>query len=143
VPDARTVVAVTAEPPSVDAALAAVADPTAGGTCVFIGTVRDRSAAGDEVTELTYEAWDELAVDRLTEIAGTIHERWAVCRVALLHATGTLAIGQISVVVAVSAPHRADAFDAARFGIEELKRDVPIWKMEALTSGEADWVMGA
>lgn len=130
-------------PPSVDEALASVADPAAGGTCVFVGTVRDRSATGDDVTELTYEAWDEVATQRLEEIAAQIHARWTVCAVALLHATGTLAIGQISVVVAVSAPHRAEAFEAARFGIEELKRDVPIWKKEAFTTGDADWVMGA
>jgi molybdopterin synthase catalytic subunit len=139
----RTLVRIAPAPPSADEALAAVADPAAGGTCVFVGTVRDHSAAGDDVTELTYEAWDELAAERLEEIAAQIHTRWTVCAVALLHATGTLAIGQVSVVVAVSAPHRAEAFEAARFGIEELKRDVPIWKKEALSSGDADWVMGA
>jgi molybdopterin synthase catalytic subunit len=136
-------VRIAPDPPSVDEALAAVADPAAGGTCVFVGTVRDHSAAGDDVTELTYEAWDELAAERLEEIAAEIHVRWTVCAVALLHATGTLDVGQVSVVVAVSAPHRAEAFEAARFGIEELKRDVPIWKKEALTTGDADWVMGA
>lgn len=139
----RTLVRIAPAPPSADEALAAVADPAAGGTCVFVGTVRDHSAAGDDVTELTYEAWDELAAERLEEIAAQIHARWTVCAVALLHATGTLSIGEVSVVVAVSAPHRAEAFDAARFGIEELKRDVPIWKKEALTTGDADWVMGA
>ena len=139
----RTLVRIAPDPPSVDEALAAVADRAAGGTCVFVGTVRDHSAAGDDVTELTYEAWDELAAERLEEIAAQIHVRWTVCAVALLHATGTLAVGQTSVVVAVSAPHRAEAFEAARFGIEELKRDVPIWKKEALTTGDADWVMGA
>jgi molybdopterin synthase catalytic subunit len=136
-------VRIAPNPPSVDEALAAVADPAAGGTCVFVGTVRDHSAAGADVTELTYEAWDELATERLEEIAGQIHDRWTVCAVALLHGTGTLAVGQISVVVAVSAPHPPEAFDPARFGIEELKRDVPIWKKEALSSGGADWVMGA
>jgi molybdopterin synthase catalytic subunit len=139
----RTLVRVAESQPSVDEALEAVADPAAGGTCVFVGTVRDRSGAGEAVTGLTYEAWAELAAERLGGIAATIHDRWSVCRVALLHATGQLAIGQISVVVAVSAPHRAEAFEACRFGIEELKRDVPIWKKEALTTGEADWVMGA
>jgi molybdopterin synthase catalytic subunit len=139
----RTLVRVTDQPPSVDEALAAVADPAAGGTCVFIGTVRDHSAAGPTVTDLTYEAWDELAMQRLAEIGAQLHERWAICRAALLHATGTLQVGQISVVVAVSAPHRAEAFEACRFGIEELKRDVPIWKKEIFTTGEADWVMGA
>jgi len=76
-------------------------------------------------------------------IAAQIHDRWTVCAVALLHATGTLAVGRVSVVVAVSAPHRAEAFEAARFGIEELKRDVPIWKKEARSTGDAEWVMGA
>ncbi len=139
----RTLVRVAAQPASVDEALAAVADPGAGGTCVFVGTVRDHSSDGAGVSDLTYEAWDELATERLGEIAAEMLERWTICRVALLHATGTLAIGQPSVVVAVSAPHRAEAFEAARHGIEELKRDVPIWKKEALTTGEADWVMGA
>jgi molybdopterin synthase catalytic subunit len=143
VSDDRTLVRVAPQPASVDEALAAVADPAAGGTCVFVGTVRDRSSDGAGVTDLTYEAWDELATERLGEIADEMHVRWTICRVALLHATGTLAIGQASVVVAASAPHRAEAFEAARFGIEELKRDVPIWKKEALTTGEADWVMGA
>ena len=129
--------------PSVDEALAAVADPAAGGTCVFLGTVRDRSAAGNDVTELTYEAWDELASERLEEIASQIHDRWTVCAVALLHGTGTLAVGATSVVVAVSAPHRAEAFEACRYGIEQLKRDVPIWKKEHLVSGESTWVMGS
>jgi molybdopterin synthase catalytic subunit len=142
-PGDRTLVRIAPAPASVDEALAAVADPGAGGTCLFVGTVRERSATGDAVTDLTYEAWNELAADRLIEIADEMHRRWRICRVALLHATGTLAIGQPSVVVAVSAPHRAEAFAAARYGIEELKRDVPIWKKEALTTGEADWVMGA
>ena len=92
---------------------------------------------------ITLRRWDELASQRLAEIGAQLHERWPICRAALLHATGTLRIGQISVVVAVSAPHRAEAFEACRFGIEELKRDVPIWKKEAFTTGEADWVMGA
>ena len=143
VPADRTLVRVTDQPPSVDEALAAVADPAAGGTCVFVGTVRNHSSAGPAVTDLTYEAWDELASQRLQEIGAQLHERWAICRAALFHATGTLRVGQVSVVVAVSAPHRAAAFEACRFGIEELKRDVPIWKKEIFTSGEADWVMGA
>jgi molybdopterin synthase catalytic subunit len=139
----RTLVRISDARPSVDEALAAVADPSAGGTCVFIGTVRDHSGGGDAVEALTYEAWDQLAAERLGEIASAIHARWQVCRVALLHATGALAIGDVSVVVAVSAAHRAEAFEACRFGIEELKRDVPIWKKESFATGEAEWVIGA
>jgi molybdopterin synthase catalytic subunit len=135
-------VLVTPEPLSVDAALAAVADPGAGGTCVFVGTVRDRSDQG-EVTGLTYEAWDDLAVHRLIEIAEELLRTWQLRRVALLHRTGELAVGEASVVVAVSAPHRAEAFEACRQAIERLKQDVPIWKKEGLRSGEAHWVMGS
>ena len=129
-------------PLSLDEATSFVADPGAGGTCVFVGTVRDHSDQGG-VTGLTYEAWDELAVARLGEIAEELFQRWPVRRVALLHRTGELAVGEASVVVACSAPHRAEAFEACRHGIERLKQDVPIWKKEALESGEAHWVMGS
>ncbi len=133
---------ITTDVLSVDEALAAVADPGAGGTCVFIGTVRDHSQAG-EVTGLRYEAWEELAQSRLSAIAVEMFERWPVRKIALLHRTGDLAVGEASVVVACSAPHRADAFEACRHGIERLKEDVPIWKKEALVSGEAHWVTGS
>jgi len=135
-------VRVTSEVIAPDEATTFVADPGAGGTCVFVGTVRDRSDQGD-VTGLTYEAWDELAAVRLEEIAEELFQKWPVRRVALLHRTGELAVGEASVVVACSAPHRADAFDACRQGIERLKQDVPIWKKEALVSGEAHWVQGS
>jgi molybdopterin synthase catalytic subunit len=143
VSDATTLVRVSAEPLSVDQALAFVADPSAGGTCVFVGTVRDAGADGAVVTTLRYESWDELAIGRLREIADGLHERWSLRKVALLHRTGDLQVGEASVVVAVSAPHRAEAFDACREGIEQLKHDVPIWKKELLASGEGHWVMGA
>jgi molybdopterin synthase catalytic subunit len=138
----RLLARVTTDPLSVDEALAHVADPASGGTCVFVGTVRDHSDHG-RVTGLTYEAWHELGVERFRELAAEVFERWSVRRVALLHRTGELAVGQISVVVAVSAPHRAEAFEATRHAIERLKRDVPIWKKESLVEGEAHWVMGA
>lgn len=138
----RALVRVTADPLSVEEALDAVADPGAGGTCVFVGTVRDRSKAG-EVTGLRYEAWEELALARLGRLAEELAERWPVRRVAILHRTGDLAVGETSVVVACSAPHRADAFDACRHGIERLKEDLPVWKKEALATGEAHWVMGS
>ena len=134
-------VRITADVLSVDEALAAVGDPAAGGTCVFIGTVRDHSRAGD-VTGMRYEAWEELAQARLHEIAGEMFQKWPVRKVAILHRTGDLAVGEMSVVVACSAPHRADAFEACRHGIERLKEDVPIWKKETLVSGDAHWVMG-
>jgi molybdopterin synthase catalytic subunit len=127
---------------SLDEAAAAVADPAAGAVCIFTGTVRDHSDAGD-VTGLTYEAWHDLAERRLRELAEEILERWPARRIAILHRVGALAVGETSVIVAVSAPHRAEAFEACRHGIERLKQDVPIWKKEGLVSGEAHWVMGS
>ncbi|MDH4112967.1 MAG: molybdenum cofactor biosynthesis protein MoaE [Actinomycetota bacterium] len=141
-PGARVLTRVQDAPLSVDEAARAVADGAAGAMCIFTGTVRDHSDAGD-VTGLTYEAWHELADARLRELADDILDRWPARRVAIMHRVGDLGIGEISVIVAVSAPHRAEAFEACRHGIERLKHDVPIWKKEGLVSGESHWVMGS
>jgi molybdopterin synthase catalytic subunit len=135
-------VRITEEPIGADEATAFVADPGAGGTCVFIGTVRDHSGAG-EVTGLTYEAWLELAERRLEELGEELLSRWTLRRVALVHRVGELSVGDASVVIAVSAEHRAEAFEACRRAIERLKQDVPIWKKEHLVTGESAWVMGS
>jgi molybdopterin synthase catalytic subunit len=141
VPD-RSLVRVTTDELSVDEAVGFVSDPAAGATCVFLGTVRNRSSAG-EVAGLTYEAWEDRARVQLTEVGEEIFERWSARRVALLHRIGELAVGEVSVVIAVSSPHRPDAFEACRHGIERIKQDVPIWKKESLVEGEAHWVMGS
>lgn len=143
VSDDQTLVRVAAEPLSVDEALAFIGDPSAGGSCIFVGTVRDVDANGGVVTGLTYESWNEIAVDRLHQIADDLRARWPVRKVALLHRIGDLGVGEASVVVAVSSAHRAEAFDACREGIEQLKHDVPIWKKELLATGEGHWVMGS
>jgi molybdopterin synthase catalytic subunit len=140
--DDRVLVRITADSLDTGEALAFVADPGAGGTCLFLGTVRDHSHAGT-VTGLQYEAWDELAETRLAEVAREMLEKWPVQKAALLHRTGPLQVGEVSVVVACSAAHRAEAFEACRHGIERIKEDAPIWKKEALTSGESHWVMGS
>jgi molybdopterin synthase catalytic subunit len=123
-------------------ATAFASDPGAGGLVLFAGTVRDHSDAG-VVTGLDYEAWEERAAARLEAIGEEIFGRWPVRKVALIHRTGHLEVGEISVVVCCSAPHRAEAFEAARHGIERIKGDVPIWKKESLVGGEAHWVMGS
>jgi molybdopterin synthase catalytic subunit len=140
--DDRVLVRVTSDILDPSEAVAFVADPGAGGMCLFVGTVRDHSEAGS-VTGLQYEAWDELAATRLQEVAAEMLESWPLRRVALLHRTGALDVGDVSVIVACSAPHRAEAFEACRHGIERVKGDAPIWKKEALTSGESHWVMGS
>jgi molybdopterin synthase catalytic subunit len=135
-------VRVTEEPLDPSEALGFVADPAAGGTVLFSGTVRDHSDAG-AVTGLDYEAWEERAGELLGAIGDELFAGWPVRKVALLHRVGRLSVGEISVLVCCSAPHRAEAFEAARHGIERIKQDVPIWKKEGLVSGEAHWVMGS
>lgn len=139
---AELLVRLTGAPLDPSLALAFVADPAAGATVLFLGTVRDHSVAGD-VTALTYEAWEDLALDRLGRIGEEMLDRWSACKVALLHRSGHLAVGEVSVVVCCSAPHRSEAFEAARHGIERIKQDVPIWKKERLTTGDTHWVMGS
>ncbi|HZV53024.1 MAG TPA: molybdenum cofactor biosynthesis protein MoaE [Candidatus Dormibacteraeota bacterium] len=120
---------------------AAVAHPGAGAICTFTGVVRDHSR-GEPVTHLEYEAYREMAERQMRVIADEIAERWPEARVAMVHRTGRLEIGEASVVVSVSCPHRAQAFEACRWGIDRLKESVPIWKKEYARSG-AVWIEGA
>lgn len=120
---------------------AAVAHPGAGGICTFTGVVRDNSL-GRAVTHLEYEAYGEMAKAEMERIAGEIAQRWPEARVAMAHRTGRLEIGEPSVVVSVSCPHRAEAFEACRWGIDRLKETVPIWKKEFAADGES-WIEGA
>jgi len=138
----RVLVRITADPIGAQQALDFIGDPAAGGACVFLGSVRDHSDAGT-VMGLRYEAWDELAERRMRELADELFAGWPLRKVALLHRTGDLAVGEVSVVVACSSAHRAEAFEACRHGIERLKEDVPIWKQELLATGDAEWVMGS
>jgi molybdopterin synthase catalytic subunit len=112
-----------------EAVTESVRSPHCGAVALFLGTVRDLT--GDEVTEfLDYEAYPPMAERMMTEIEAEIRRRWTVGDVALVHRLGRLGVGEISVAVAVSAPHRAEAFEACRFAIDTLKRVVPIWKKD-------------
>lgn len=112
--------------------------PDCGAVVTFTGTARDHAEGRPGVHRLEYEAYDEPALSRMREIAATARRRWpAVGRIALLHRVGVVALTSPAVVVAVSAPHRAEAFDAARYAIDELKRTVPIWKRESWEGGES------
>jgi molybdopterin synthase catalytic subunit len=110
-----------------------------GAVVLFSGTVRDHADGRDGVEQLVYEAYERAALTRFAEIASVLRERWpTVGRVALLHRTGALAVGECAVVAVVSAPHRDQAFEAARFAIDEIKASAPIWKHETWADG-ADW----
>lgn len=106
---------------------------------VFVGTVRDHAEGRPGVVELDYEAYAEVAERRLAEIVGAARRGWAgLGRVVALHRVGPLAVTEAAVVVAVSAPHRAEAFEAARHLIDTVKATVPIWKRETWQGG-AGW----
>lgn len=126
------------KPLSVDEVLAAVADAKAGGTCVFIGTVRDIDH-DRAVTKLDYEAHPTVE-DTLRQVAEGVAADFPICAIAAVHRVGTLAVGDLAVVVAASAPHRAEAFDAGRRLIDDLKREVPIWKHQVFADGGDEWV---
>jgi molybdopterin converting factor subunit 1 len=118
----------------------AVAHKGAGAICTFTGVVRD-SSRGRSVTHLEYEAYAEMATAQMRRIADEIAERWPKARVAMAHRTGRLEIGEPSVVVSVSSPHRAEAFAACKWGIDRLKETVPIWKKEHAADGTY-WIEG-
>jgi len=123
---------------SVDEVRAAVADPAAGGIALFAGAVRD-SDHDRGVSGLSYSA-HPLAADELRRVAEVIAEKYPVIGVAAVHRVGDLAIGDLAVVLAVSCPHRAEAFDACRDLIDILKASVPIWKHQRFDDGTAEWV---
>jgi molybdopterin synthase catalytic subunit len=132
-------VGVNADPLPLHAAAAFVERPDCGAVVVFTGSVRDHSEGRTGVRSLDYEAYEEQVTPRLAAIAAEARARWPeVGRLVLLHRTGLLAVGEASVVVAASAPHREEAFEAARFCIDTLKATAPIWKRETWDGGE-DW----
>ena len=126
---------------SVDEVMRAVADPEAGGIALFVGTVRDHDD-GRGVTELSYSAHPS-AVTELRRSAERIAAAHEVTAIAAVHRTGDLRIGDLAVVVGVSAAHRAEAFAACRELIDDLKRTVPIWKHQLFASGASEWVGSA
>lgn len=136
--DGPTWVAVTAAPLDAGALGRWATVPDAGAVVTFSGTVRDHAPGREGVTSLTYEAYEEAAEARLEQVVADVRRRWPdVRRVAALHRVGRLEVGEVAVVVAVSAPHRGAAFAAAAHCIDTLKATVPLWKKEAWVGGEA------
>jgi molybdopterin synthase catalytic subunit len=128
-------------PLSVDEVLRAVSDPAAGGVALFVGTVREQDH-GRAVVRLGYSAHPSAAAE-LRRVAEKIAASHGATAVAAVHRVGDLAVGDLAVVVAVSCPHRAEAFDACRALIDDLKLTVPVWKHQEYASGDSDWVNSA
>ena len=137
--DQSIVAGVRDTPLSVDEALRAVRDPRAGAVTIFVGTVRDHDGGRAGVTRLDYSAHPE-ATDRLTALAASVAAQEQVHGVYAVHRVGQLEVGDLAVVCAVSADHRAEAFAAGRLLIEELKSGIPIWKRQQFDGHEHEWV---
>ncbi|MBE7170669.1 MAG: molybdenum cofactor biosynthesis protein MoaE [Williamsia sp.] len=120
------------------ACIEAVMHPASGGIDVFIGTVRDFTQ-GKRVLRLEFEAYEPMALSEMKKIAGEALSRWPLHKIIIHHRTGLLKIGEVAVVIAVSAAHRAAAFEACRYAIDTLKQTVPIWKKEVFENEEV-WV---
>jgi molybdopterin synthase catalytic subunit len=125
-------------PLSLDEVFTAVRDPEAGGIALFVGTVR-RLDDGHQVEQLAYSS-HPTAIDRLRDVATRIAQECDVVALAAVHRVGDLAVGDLAVVVAASAAHRAEAFEAGRRLIDELKAEVPVWKHQTFLDGGAVWV---
>lgn len=160
----RSLVQVTSDPLNPTALLARVQDHGHGAAVLFIGTVRDYAresspgeadeggAAGQAepsdaprdrpVSGMTYEAYEPMAKSVLKQIATEVVARVGAVRFAIAHRVGALELGEVSVAIAISTPHRAEAYEASRYIIEEIKKRVPVWKHEHYTDGESAWVEG-
>ena len=134
------VIRVTPEPLDAAALMRAVRRDSSGAIASFVGVVRCEHD-GRRVHHLVYEAYPPMAEREMRSIAAEMRERWRVSRIALVHRTGRLEIGEASVVIAVASPHRKEALEACAFGIERIKQTVPIWKKEFRDEGE-EWIVG-
>ena len=122
-------------------ALESVMDEDAGGIVLFVGTIRNQTK-GKEVKGLEYEVYRPMAERQIARLEEEIRKRWPVKSIRLIHREGKLKVGEVSVVVAVSAVHREEAFEAARYAIDRIKESFPIWKREKFKGGRYAWVKG-
>jgi len=133
-------ISITSETIDICKVLLDTMDNSAGGTVLFIGSVRDHNEDGT-VSEIYYEAYKEMAEKNLTEIEIEARKKWNIKKFVAVHRTGKLKVGEVAVAVAASAEHRKEAFEACRYGIDEIKIRLPIWKKEVSDSG-IGWVQG-
>jgi len=134
----NTQILLSAETLNIQSCIDWIMSPESGGIDVFIGTVRN-ATKGKPVLKLDFEAYEPMAISEMEKIAQEAFEKWPVQKVLIHHRTGTLQVGEVPVIIAVSAAHRDAAFEACRYIIDTLKQTVPIWKKEAFEDGEV-WV---
>lgn len=129
---------ISEQPLSLEPLLSSVKRSSSGAVVTFLGVVREQTR-GRQVRHLEYQAYPEMAIPKMREIADEIRRKWEVDEIAMVHRIGCLQIGEASVAIAVSAPHRREALAACAYAIDRLKEIVPIWKKEVWTDGE-EWV---
>jgi molybdopterin synthase catalytic subunit len=129
-------------PLDVVAAVGAVGGGDSGAIALFLGTTRRDLVGGREVIALGYEAYAEMAVAQMKQLAEEARGRWPISRIVMLHRIGRVDVGQPSVLIAVSTPHRAEAFEACRFLIDRIKAEATIWKKEIWSDRSSSWVEG-
>ncbi|MBV9773449.1 MAG: molybdenum cofactor biosynthesis protein MoaE [Gemmatimonadetes bacterium] len=132
---------ITRDPIDAAALLRDAVSPSDGAALLFWGVVRDEHD-GRAVSSLEYEAYAPMAEAKLAEIAAEARERWGTGEIVVVHRVGRLEVGEASVAIVVAAPHRAEAYEASRYVIEELKQRVPVWKREGYVDGTREWVPG-
>lgn len=136
-------IAITVETIDPAALEAAIRSDACGGIVTFLGVVRERAHDGRPVDGLDYEAHEAMALAEFSAIIAEVRERWPEASLGIVHRTGSLRMGEIAVAVCAAAPHRAEAFDACEYAIDELKRRAPIWKKEHYLDGTSDWISNA
>jgi molybdopterin synthase catalytic subunit len=134
----QTQIEIHTEPLNIQQCIDWVMSPDSGGIDVFIGTVRN-TTKGKTVLKLEFEAYNKMAINEINKITEQVFKQWPVQKVIVHHRSGTLQVGEIPVIIAVSAAHRDAAFEACRYIIDTLKQTVPIWKKEFFEDGEV-WV---
>lgn len=136
-------IAISPDTVSLSAVVEFVTDPAAGGIDLFLGTTRAETGSdGKQLVALEYEAYEQMALQQLADLAARARRQWPIVKLAILHRTGRVALGQPSVIIAVSTAHRADCFAACRFLIDTLKAEAAIWKKEVWADGTGTWVEG-
>jgi len=130
---------ITREPLNLEPLIASARDAGCGAVVAFLGVVRERSDDDRPVDGLSYEAYPAMALPEMRSIGSEAQARFPGVRIAIVHRIGELRVGEASVAIAVAAAHRAVAFDACEYAIDELKQRVPIWKKEHYVGGDAEW----
>ena len=135
----QPLIEITSDPIDTAAVLASVQSNNAGASVLFVGTTREMTE-GKRTLKLDYQCYEAMAIKKMTEILEEAQTRWNLIACSIVHRIGTVELGEASIAVAVSSPHRVDSFESAQWMVDTLKRDVPIWKQEHWADGSTEWV---